>query len=275
MKKSVIFLLSSVLAFLVLLFAMHKSITHESGAPSGTTGAPIDGMTCATAGCHPGYPVAVNGWISSTIPVEGYYPDSVYEILLTAKRVGAPRFGFEICATDENNDYTGTLIIANPSETQIGFQGKYITHKLAGTYGLNGKKSWTVRWKAPATPFSVTFYAAFVAGENQNDSTYLCSRTYYSIYHGIREKMIGKISLFPNPVSDVCWLDLHDYIGQFMLLRLYSVQGKLMYEKEIDKSSQGLININVSGFSPGWYMLEISNKDVKLYTKLVIVRNLR
>ena len=161
---------------LIFIDALNNpTISNNAGAPAGRTGSPGDGgLTCAISGCHlPGpTPATMAGWITSNIPGTGYVPGSTYTITATATRPGHVEFGFEISPQNNAGTLLGTLVVTNSTETQLVGANKYITHKLAGTSGPSGTKTWNFNWTAPvAGTGTVTFYGAFNVTNSNNNSS--------------------------------------------------------------------------------------------------------
>jgi hypothetical protein len=149
---------------------------YSTGSPGGKTGSPGDGGTTCTQ-CHSGTATAQDGWITSTIPVEGYEPGQTYSITATGTHDGVVKFGFELTAEDMNDDKTGTLMVTNASQNQLVNGNNSITHTAGGTAPSGNTKSWTFDWTAPVEGTGdVTFYGAFNAangnGNNQGDVIY-------------------------------------------------------------------------------------------------------
>jgi hypothetical protein len=144
----------------ILIDATQNVYGNAGGAPSGTTGSPSDGNTCAANGCHTGTPVTTKtGWITSNIPVAGYTPGRTYQITAKAVYIGRSKFGFEVSPQSPSGNVLGTLASTSGS-TQVRTPG-YITHTASGNTGTDSL-SWTFNWTAPAAGSGgLTFYGAF------------------------------------------------------------------------------------------------------------------
>ncbi|MEI7801484.1 MAG: choice-of-anchor V domain-containing protein, partial [Bacteroidota bacterium] len=105
------------------------------------------------------------------VPVSGYVPGQTYTITATATAVGRDRFGFQISPQSVSGTYLGTLIVTDPTNTQI-VSTKYIEHKSAGTIGTSGFHTWTFNWIAPVSGTGpVSFYGAFNCSDHNNSSS--------------------------------------------------------------------------------------------------------
>ena len=172
MKRNLLAVFSSVILLLVLTIITQNAFTSTGGPPAGRTGSPGDGgSTCAT-GCHTGMAVTPTfGWISSNVPATGYVPGQTYTITATATQSGCVKFGFQISPQSITGAYIGTMIVTDPTNTQI-VSTKYIEQKSAGTVGSTNSHTWTFDWIAPATGIgTVTFYGAFNCSNNNNSSS--------------------------------------------------------------------------------------------------------
>jgi len=170
MKKLYKFLPILIAPVLLTLFA------HVTGSPGGKSGSIGDANVTCTQ-CHGGTATSQTGWITSSIPAEGYTPGETYLITATGTHNGVVKFGFELTAETAMGAKTGTLAITEASRTQLCNQNKAVTHRAAGTAPNGNSNTWTVNWTAPATDVGqIRFYAAFNAangnGQNTGDVIY-------------------------------------------------------------------------------------------------------
>ena len=146
---------------LVLLFAASTGsvFAFSFGPPVGKTGAPNEG-TCADANCHTGNDLNASGGSLILTTPKTYELNQVYEIIVSLKRAGQNRWGFEMTALDGNGAGAGTFEVTDVANTQL--KGQYIMHTAAGSaQGTNDKNQWTLKWTAPdADVGPITFYAA-------------------------------------------------------------------------------------------------------------------
>lgn len=80
------------------------------------------------------------------------------------------------------------------------------------------------------------------------------------------------VSVFPNPASDKITIAIKDNSYQELVLKCYDVLGKIVFEKN---TFNKLIDIDVSLFSKGIYVIQLQGKDskqFKIVTKKVIVQ---
>ena len=170
MKKTLLFTVSILLG---LMFLTYPEITKGkvNGSPGGgKTNSPGDGQNCTA--CHDDF--ALNSGVGTTtitsnIPSTGYVPGVTYTITSSIAEVGLVRFGFELTAEDNSNNKTGTFFITNSTETKLKNNNTAVTHRSAGTTGINSKQ-WSFDWEAPVAGTGlVTFYSACNAANDDGD----------------------------------------------------------------------------------------------------------
>jgi len=87
---------------------------------------------------------------------------------------------------------------------------------------------------------------------------------------GINKHTIeNSVSIYPNPASDKVTIDLGraSLIPEKTLCRIYSVEGKKVYEQEFEGP---LAEIDVSSLAKGYYTLKLEAKDLTFSQKLII-----
>lgn len=171
MKRVLPVLICIIAAFITFSYNTQDVHGWRSGAPSGRTGSPGDGANCT--GCHntnAAISGSANAEITSTIPATGYIPGQTYTVTATVSGNGLVRFGFEISPQNVSGAQRGTIVVTDPTNTQITGV-KYITHTTLGTNGTNSR-TWNFNWTAPvAGTGAFSFYGAFNAANNNNQSS--------------------------------------------------------------------------------------------------------
>ena len=149
-----------------MAFVLYAS---SSGSPGGKSGSPGDnGATCTE--CHSGTASSIAGWVTSTIPAQGYTPGETYTMTVTGTLAGAGKYGFELTAETATGSKTGTFAITEASRTRLVNSGNSVTHTSGGNSG-GASTSWSASWTAPATDVGqVRFYVA-VNAANGNGNT--------------------------------------------------------------------------------------------------------
>lgn len=186
MKRLYKFLPIVILPAVLILFA------NSAGSPGGKSGSPGDSNANCTQ-CHNGTANSSSGWISSTIPVQGYTPGQTYVITATGNHSGVVKFGFELTAETSVGAKTGSFTITDATRTKLTNQNKALTHKSAGTTPSGNTASWSVNWTAPATDVGqIRFYAAFnAANGNGNNSGDVIYTSNLSVNAALPESLAG------------------------------------------------------------------------------------
>jgi photosystem II stability/assembly factor-like uncharacterized protein len=82
-----------------------------------------------------------------------------------------------------------------------------------------------------------------------------------------------QFELFPNPTADFIHLKFNQNISGDIIVRIYSLDGKLVYSENcFSNSGEFLKTIDVSIFAEGNYLLAVSNSGKQFTHKLVIKR---
>ncbi len=87
---------------------------------------------------------------------------------------------------------------------------------------------------------------------------------------GIDKKSVKEqISIYPNPVSDKVTIDLSrvPVLPEKMACRIYAVDGKMVYESELDSPVNEL---DLSSFAKGYYTVKLQAKEFSYSHKLII-----
>lgn len=81
----------------------------------------------------------------------------------------------------------------------------------------------------------------------------------------------NEISIFPNPANDLINIGFTQPINEEIIVRIFSVQGKLLAEK-IVKNSQDLIQMQTSRFASGIYFVQVSTEEQTMTERVTIQR---
>lgn len=252
-------------AILVVIFA------YKSGAPAGSTCAPME-SSCATNGlCHSSTPNTGNASFGITImggvPVGGYIPGTTYTMMPWIIDTARPLFGFQIVAKKSDGSGAGSSIISSPVKTKlIGANGlEYVEQTSAGTL-LNGMHDWMYDWTAPvAGSGKITFYAAFVAANGNSassgDDVYIDSLVIPEKSTGIHdmESAENKVSLFPNPAKERVLIHFNQYESGPVVIKIMNLTGRLVYEESLSSSiiTTPAFYIPLTHLQEGMYLMQI------------------
>lgn len=77
------------------------------------------------------------------------------------------------------------------------------------------------------------------------------------------------INMYPNPAKDIVRLDIRDLDFVTFTVRVFSLTGKLILEKTIDRTDT-TPEIELSALSNGIYMLELAGNLYNTHKKLII-----
>lgn len=257
----------------LLLQKLHASIY---GVPPGYTGAPYDGMTCATAGCHRGPVTTVQGWITTDIPATGYLPADTYQITLTATRASTSIFGFQLTAQNGDGPI-GRFLVTDPVQTQYSQGDQYITHRETGTSGF-GQKVWQCKWIAPnpPPPDGITLYASFVTGMfDVDDEVFLSTRPLHIQQSvALPGEHVSPPTVFPNPFYGALYLSWTQRYAPLRSASLYNQAGDRVYHTYSPREAgHNLWHLSPGHLPAGTYLLELRS-DQYQYRQKVICRRL-
>jgi len=139
-------------------------LANNSNPPNGNTGAPFDGTSCGSSGCHGmsnpnGYDgtITIDG-LPATVEANTVYP-LTFTVTATA---GSPiKAGFQLVAVNSaNNQNAGDLAAANAQTGTEFLGGREYLEQRGGKNFSGGSVSWNFNWTSPAslTGTNITFY---------------------------------------------------------------------------------------------------------------------
>jgi len=79
------------------------------------------------------------------------------------------------------------------------------------------------------------------------------------------------VTVYPNPIADRISLDLSGCISGETVLELFTISGKSVLHRTL-KPGSSAINVQISGFSPGTYILVIRSEGGIYHEKLIVTR---
>ena len=172
----------STLGLILIIVALSSLFTKtlfawSTGPEAYRAGAPGDKGTCNDSGCHNSYSLdSGSAEFSITGPVS-YTPGETIKLKVSFGNSSGKLHGFEMTAIDADDNQIGkfktigkTTQVIPPNDyrgLKKEDKGTYIEHTRSG----NKKKSWKVKWIAPANAAgTVTFYAT--GNEANGDGAY-------------------------------------------------------------------------------------------------------
>lgn len=177
---TVVLVLSLILVCVTAFPLNHPKMVNANALtpPAERTGAPVDGGTCANAGCHVSTQ-GIGGVVA--VPTTGvleYSPGVTDTIGVVVANNGSHRWGFEATVLkNSDNSMAGSFNTLPDAPTLIQSSGgrSYISHTSNGAiypfdpadgtwWGVPNGASWIFEWKAPQSGTGpVTFYVTGVA----------------------------------------------------------------------------------------------------------------
>lgn len=210
-----------------------------------------------------------------------YVPGTTYSMSLTVRETGKTIFGIGLEALTNLNTNAGTINVTEASRTQIMASAgrNNLIHKTNG--GLSNDSSvFNFSWTAPATDVgTVTFYAAGIAGNNNNgdsgDNTYTTVRTCNAKTNvGISNMNDASyIRIFPNPVSDVIMIEWNLRAIENAQIQLVDMQGKVAASLANNialEHNKSLRFERPSTIQNGVYFIRIQSGDFVRTSKIII-----
>jgi hypothetical protein len=271
-------------AAITFMMASSFSLLSPDGK-AGYTGSPGE-ETCHS--CHNSFarnsgPGSIS--LHSNIPEAGFTPGETYTMQVVVAQGTRSLFGFDTEALKADGSNSGTIIVTNSAKTQlrnVTVQGKSrrnITHQSNG--GASSDSAvFEFNWTAPATGDATTFYFAGIAanknGLESGDYVYNSSRafTVAPVSTGITAHAIRSWKVYPNPVSgtEISYSFQLDEKTMEYQLQLFSLDGKLIYEKDmIAQDSQVQDKLIVDDIPAGTYLLVCRAAQQSVQSKIFIL----
>ena len=253
--------ISIVLTALTFTGMHHMVSANKAGAPSGNTGSPGDGVSCAKVGCHTGTATFADGIITTNIPEEGYQTGATYTITITATSPTRNRFGFQLSPQDISGNIQGELNLTDASRTKLTGGGAYVTHNSTSIDGVSGVNTWTFDWKPLMSTGDVTFYAAVNVGNGNGtasgDSIYITSLTVAEDPANnpvsIESYLLNQQLVWNNPVRNQLLLN-GDMIESGELIRIFDLHGRLA--DSWIHTGESNVTYDAQHLTPGMYIVQ-------------------
>ncbi|MDD3877875.1 MAG: T9SS type A sorting domain-containing protein [Bacteroidales bacterium] len=134
-----------------------------------------------------------------------------------------------------------------------------------------GTPAYTYAWSSGQTTANIGSLPAGSYTVTVTDSE-LCTAvaSFNIISTGINEgeNTLSKLKIYPNPVSDMLYVEAEGFEGNLANLTIYSVQGQAL--KSIDfKVNQNMLAVPFSEFSAGIYFVELKVGNKRLFRKVI------
>ena len=288
--------LSNVYICLFLLAVAYIFMGHSAGRADsqnwGNTGAPGDqtlsnGNPRTCVSCHGGANITVGLDISiqnmdgSALANNEYVPGESYNMSVTVNpTAGATpvEYGFQMVAlTDSNEEEVNTW--ANPSANVSIATASNTGRTYVEQTGPSADKTFTMQWTAPAEGSGdITFYSCG-NGVNGNNSTSgdgaACTTLSLGerIMNSTSASLLAtpfNVALEPNPASEVLNVNIDSPIQENFTLNVLNLNGQVLQSAEWSiATAQNRTVLNVQGYAPGMYILQITNDKYNSISKWV------
>ncbi len=260
---------STLLATMILIFAILLFSNYSANPPNGETGAPGEG-TCAI--CHTG-----NAGYQGTIELSGI-PDTIapatsyaVTVTLTATTGSPAKGGFQLVALNDANENAGTLTPASDDTGTNTDAGRtYIEHRPAKAFSGN-TVTYNFNWESPAVTenegITMYFVGNFANGDGSSSNDKIITNnfsTFIQVPTGTDELVTSDaISIFPNPSTGLFSIT-HDCPCDDMNWEIYNVNGE-----KIQDGNQSRIDLRQ--YAKGVYFVKISTGK-EISTERIIVQ---
>jgi len=264
------------------IFTMSYSILMTNGI-AGQTGSPGE-TNCHV--CHNSNPINTAGGSISTNAPNLYICNTTYHISVTVSRANCVEFGFGLEALQTSGENAGTLVITNPTETQIktatigGNVRNNVVHYSFGGATLNSH-TFTFDWIAPSSVVgAVTFYIAGNAGDGISgpsigDYIYTSSKVILPSLIGINDFSFNNyaIEIYPNPTTESCVLNYNLASNSKVAVELISLNGQLVrsYLNQEEKAGNQSHTLAFDqSIAKGVYFISLNINGTKHIQKIVV-----
>ena len=228
----------------------------------GASGAPGDGLTCASGNCHGStgpFGAEINIALSKDgVDVDQYLPGETYTMTVSINTSsGTPsRYGFQMTAIVGDNTGAGSFSDISSNAQALSINGRtYLEHN-----GPSNSETFTATWTAPeAGSGDVTVFAAGIAA-NGNGGTSGDSGATNSVtiseddLSSVKILTTDEMSLYPNPAIDFIKVDTE--LNQSMIYDVLSISGVKVTSGKIQNSV-----IDISNLTNGLYIVTVSGED--------------
>ncbi|MBR77725.1 MAG: hypothetical protein CMD36_07440 [Flavobacteriales bacterium] len=122
---------------------------------------------------------------------------------------------------------------------------------------------------SPLEPITSGWFSVYV--EDANGCISNIDSFYVDLPTSLSVEDIKELNIYPNPTSDYINVEFTSQNSSDYIIRIISSNGNDVYMKEINNLSGNYkTNIDLSRFSKGNYLIEISNGKDKIYKKLLL-----
>jgi hypothetical protein len=273
----------------VIFLTCFAGILNDNGR-AGRTGSP--GSNPCTTSCHSSFALnSGDGSITITcdnMPNWNYEPNTVYTINVTIQKPNMVIFGlgFEALNNTSGSDFETIGALTPGNDTQIkfapvsGFSRQNIVHLPNGGLTSN-TKTFTFTWTSPSeipTNSTITFYAAGVAGNNNNsnsgDYVYTANQEITPLNTSSKINEFNEpinFNLYPMPVESVLNIEIDSATES--TFELYNLEGRIVYHSILSTNSSKTSTIEIpKEVLNGIYFAKVSNSKFSKTKRIMIKR---
>ncbi len=200
--------------------------------------------------------------------IEGDFSEFSEPVTITTKNGGdtvAPPSNLVAFVTGNTTVHLGWTASTSSNIFYVLYKnGRYFATSKGTSYDVTGLRS--------GTTYSFKVFAKIRGGKSS-----VASNTVTIITENVqrakpKSNLFSKsINVYPNPASEFLTINASESIKENLKIRLISITGKLILEKEINTSIQKSNKIDVSGVNSGLYFLEIDDQiNFKQVKRIVI-----
>jgi hypothetical protein len=253
------------------ILALYLLLQGKAGGPATqqnlrVTGAPTEG-TCSQANCHIGTAfqptLSMSLFDGSNLAIK-YEAGKTYTLKIINSPInGTPEvYGFQTVALNASNAQAGAWGSLPATMAKKTLAGKsYAEHSAPATNGV-----FEVPWVAPAAGTgAVTFYAASIAGNGNNQATGdgMAKNSLVIQESGVsstaeKQADFANFEVVHNPVNEVLNLRITSLVAGPHSIQIYSATGaRLKTAPVMLQAGQTTANVPVGELAPGLYLVQL------------------
>jgi acid phosphatase type 7 len=119
-------------------------------------------------------------------------------------------------------------------------------------------------------PAGVSLYDASRGAVNGDVVVYPFGQDRVTIPTGIKgNDLVEYATVYPNPVSDLLYLQFNSSVQGHLTLEIYNALGQLKDKKELRNVRSDLKEVNMKGYTPGAYYILLKSKDAAQTVKVI------
>jgi hypothetical protein len=261
----------NLLFIFALLSVSYICMSNAGGAPSGWTGAPLEGTCSTNGGCHNG------GSFTGGVTTITGLPATVeankdYVVTVNCTVAKATTSGFEITSLDDSGMKSGNWTAAAAQKLgSINTPSRQYVTQSAPQKFVNGAVKYVCNWKSPATSSSknITFYAAVLAangnGAISGDVAFSASqKVLFPTVTTNDLALQSAMTIFPNPVTNTLNINILNF--ENVDFKLFNEYGQVVLFSQLNEKN----TIDVSNLARGIYFAKIE-KEGKQAVKMLVL----